>query len=224
MAAVAAAYNSHEDYDMLLKVVLIGDAGVGKTSILHTHRTRQFDKLTKATIQLDFIILDRELNGKKIRLQIWDTAGQERYRSICSLYYKKADAVLVVYDVTARESFESVPHWLHEVEKNLTYEVPILIVANKTDLEERMVKNTDGILLACRHNVPHLQCSATDLVQCDELLDIVSTLAMQHHGRLARKNESSQGARDSGLKQLHFSPGAPPRESGFMSEMKKCSC
>jgi len=104
--------NSDDNYDYLFKVVLIGDSGVGKSSLLKQFANREFKHEMKATIGVEFSIHNMMIDGKRIRTQIWDTAGQERYRAITNLYYRKATGVLLIYDITNHASFTNLYRWL----------------------------------------------------------------------------------------------------------------
>uniref|UniRef100_A0A8C6PJH6 RAB35, member RAS onco family n=1 Tax=Nothobranchius furzeri TaxID=105023 RepID=A0A8C6PJH6_NOTFU len=106
------------DYDYLFKLLIIGDSGVGKSSLLLRFADNTFSGSYITTIGVDFKIRTVELNGEKVKLQIWDTAGQERFRTITSTYYRGTHGVIVVYDVTSAESFVNVKRWLHEINQN----------------------------------------------------------------------------------------------------------
>ncbi|XP_077163883.1 ras-related protein Rab-35 isoform X2 [Paroedura picta] len=106
------------DYDHLFKLLIIGDSGVGKSSLLLRFADNTFSGSYITTIGVDFKIRTVEINGEKVKLQIWDTAGQERFRTITSTYYRGTHGVIVVYDVTSAESFVNVKRWLHEINQN----------------------------------------------------------------------------------------------------------
>ena len=125
-----------DDYDMIFKVVLIGDSGVGKSNILSRYLKNEFNFESKATVGVEFGSQKFDLNGYKIKAQIWDTAGQERYKSITNAYYKGAKGALLVYDITRRETFDSVDRWIPDLRTNGDEQVTILLVGNKCDLEE----------------------------------------------------------------------------------------
>mmetsp|Transcript_60760 Transcript_60760/g.149433 ORF Transcript_60760/g.149433 Transcript_60760/m.149433 type:complete len:537 (+) Transcript_60760:169-1779(+) len=122
-------------YDHLFKIVLIGDSNVGKTSLLTRFSDNTFTDSFIATIGVDFRVRTIQLNGKTTKLQIWDTAGQERFRTITSAYYRGADGIIIVYDVTNKDSFENVQMWLGEIDKHAQDTSSVkLIVGNKCDL------------------------------------------------------------------------------------------
>ncbi|KPI89969.1 rab7 GTP binding protein putative (RAB7) [Leptomonas seymouri] len=120
----------------LLKIIILGDSGVGKTSLMHQYVNHKFDSRYKATIGADFLTKDVEINGSVVTLQIWDTAGQERFQSLGSAFYRGADACILVFDVTQQESFAHVGSWLEEFSIQAGRRDSVL-VGNKTDLEDR---------------------------------------------------------------------------------------
>ena len=103
-------------YDHLLKVLLIGDAGVGKSSLLLRYTEDKFDEALGSTIGVDFKVKTGEADGKRVKLTLWDTAGQERFRTLTSSYYRGAQGVVLVYDVTRRATFDDLQRWLEEVD------------------------------------------------------------------------------------------------------------
>nr|CAD7587815.1 unnamed protein product [Timema genevievae] len=104
-------------YDLLFKLLLIGDSGVGKTCILFRFSDDAFTTTFISTIGIDFKIKTVELRGKKIKLQIWDTAGQERFHTITTSYYRGAMGIMLVYDITNEKSFENIVKWLRNIDE-----------------------------------------------------------------------------------------------------------
>ena len=126
-----------EPYDLLFKLILIGDSSVGKSNILLKYLKGEFDKNSKATVGVEFGTKNIMINNKKIKIQIWDTAGQERYRSITSAYYKGAKGALIVYDITRKNTFDNIDKWISDLKLNGDKNICILIVGNKSDLNEQ---------------------------------------------------------------------------------------
>ncbi|KAK7196788.1 rab7 GTP binding protein [Novymonas esmeraldas] len=120
----------------LLKIIILGDSGVGKTSLMNQYVYHRFDGRYKATVGADFLTKDVEVNGRLVTLQIWDTAGQERFQSLGSAFYRGADACVLVFDVTQQESFAHVGSWFSEFTIQAGRRDSVL-VGNKTDLEDR---------------------------------------------------------------------------------------
>uniref|UniRef100_A0AAZ3P685 Ras-related protein Rab-13 n=1 Tax=Oncorhynchus tshawytscha TaxID=74940 RepID=A0AAZ3P685_ONCTS len=104
-------------YDLLFKLLLIGDSGVGKTCVLFRFSDDAFNTTFISTIGIDFKIKTVELQGKKIKLQIWDTAGQERFHTITTSYYRGAMGIMLVYDITNAKSFENISKWLRNIDE-----------------------------------------------------------------------------------------------------------
>lgn len=127
------------EYDYLFKLLLIGDSGVGKSCLLLRFADDVYTQSYISTIGVDFKIRTIDLEGKTVKLQIWDTAGQERFRTITSSYYRGAHGIIIVYDVTDKESFENVKHWLEEINKYAADGVKKLLVGNKSDLQSKKV-------------------------------------------------------------------------------------
>jgi len=126
---------TNESYDALFKVILVGDSGVGKTSLLARLTGKSFNFNQKATIGVEFAVKTLELEGgARVKLQIWDTAGQERYRSISKSYYRGAVAGIIVYDITDHNSFEHIEKWVKELRENAKDVAVIMLCGNKRDL------------------------------------------------------------------------------------------
>ncbi|CAD8051840.1 unnamed protein product [Paramecium sonneborni] len=169
-----------EDYSDFFKVVLVGDAGVGKTHLMTRYVKGCLPKNAVPTIGIEFAGKTVALqNGKKVKAQIWDTAGQERYRGITSTHFRKAGGALVVYDVTKEKTFESVVKWMEDLRYQAEPDVVIMLVGNKIDLVEnngsaRKVQKEDAKNLAQQHKVLFEESSAVtgqNVGQCfDRLL------------------------------------------------------
>jgi len=155
-------YNSFE-YDILIKTVVIGNHGVGKSSLLRRYSDDVFEHGTKATIGVDCAWRTIEKDGHVVKMQMWDTSGSERFRAITASYYRGSHCALLVYDVTDRHSFECIPGtWLRDLTKNGTCDSAVLmLVANKCDSEgERVVSTEEGRALAERHGIGYVETSA----------------------------------------------------------------
>ena len=106
------------EYDYLFKLLLIGDGGVGKSSLILRFSDDTFTESYISTIGVDFKIRTIEIRGKSIKLQIWDTAGEEKFRTVTASYYRGAHGIIVVYDVTDQTSFTNVKQWMKEIDRN----------------------------------------------------------------------------------------------------------
>eukprot|EP00753_Platysulcus_tardus_P006842 PLAT14626.1.p1 GENE.PLAT14626.1~~PLAT14626.1.p1 ORF type:complete len:228 (-),score=100.43 PLAT14626.1:110-793(-) len=124
-----------DDYDMLLKVVMVGDSGVGKSSLLSRFSDGRFCESHLTTIGVDFGVRTVDIDGKRIKVQVWDTAGQDRFKAIARSYYHGADGVLLCYDVSEKETLDSALNmWRTEVDTYAKRDVRMMLVGNKTDL------------------------------------------------------------------------------------------
>ena len=130
-------------------------AGVGKTCLLLRYANDSFSPTFITTIGIDFKIKNIELDGKRIKLQIWDTAGQERFRTITTSYFRGAQGILLVYDVTDRGSFNSIRNWVNQIHQHADVHVNKILVGNKCDMEgDRQVKTEEGQALADEFDPP----------------------------------------------------------------------
>ena len=128
-------YNKSETHTHLYKIVLVGDAGVGKTHIINRYVKGQIPHTIIPTIGIEFATKTVTLrDGGTIKTQIWDTAGQEKYRSITSAHYRKAVGALLVYDVTKEKTFESIKRWLEEIRQHADRDIVLMLVGNKVDI------------------------------------------------------------------------------------------
>ncbi len=119
-----------------LKIVLVGNAAVGKTSIINRIIKKTFNEFNPSTVGAMFLTYLLEVDGKTYKLQIWDTAGQERLRAIAPLYYRDAHGVILVYDITARDSFEGLNSWFNDLQDKGSERTSTIVIGNKIDLNE----------------------------------------------------------------------------------------
>ncbi|KAI3990471.1 hypothetical protein MKX01_023251 [Papaver californicum] len=158
------------EYDYLFKLLLIGDSSVGKSCLLLRFSDDSFVESHISTIGVDFKISTLELEGKTVKLQIWDTAGQERFRTITSSYYRGAHGIIIVYDVTEKESFDNVKQWLIEIDRYANDTVCKLLVGNKCDLiEEKEVETETAKALADNLGISFLETSAKDSINVEQI-------------------------------------------------------
>ena len=152
-----------DNYDLILKIVLIGDSGVGKTNILSRFINNEFSLTTQATVGVEFGSKIIKKGEKLIKLQIWDTAGQERYKSITSAYYKGSKGAFVVYDISRKSTFDNVDKWIDELKNHGSEDVFIMLVGNKSDLKDkREISEEDVQKKAQLYNVAFCETSALE--------------------------------------------------------------
>ncbi len=154
-----------DKFDHLVKLLLIGDSGVGKSCMLLRFCDDEFTPSFITTVGIDFKIRKIVVDGVIFKLQIWDTAGQERFRTITNAYYRGAMGIVVTYDVTNRRSFESIPGWFDTIrEQSPDQNVCKILVGTKIDLpeESRVITREQGKAFALEHKIPFIEVSAKE--------------------------------------------------------------
>ncbi len=160
--------------DTVYKVLLLGDSTVGKTCFLLRYCDKTFQEAHLSTIGLDYRLKTMTLqNGKNIKLQIWDTAGQDRFRAITKNYYKGANGIILIYDITNLQSYENVKNWIAQIREEANPNVVIYLAGNKIDVVEelRMVKTEDGQKIADEFNLPFYETSAKSGINVNKIFD-----------------------------------------------------
>ena len=158
--------------ELAIKTLVIGDSRVGKTSLLLKYVDKSFPDEHISTIGVEYKEKLITKDGFNIRLQIWDTAGEERFRSITKSIYKNTHGVLFVYDITQKDTFANVKHWIKDTE-NIDREIRGVIVGNKIDLPDRVISKTDLDEIGEKYKMPVIETSAkegTNVNECFELL------------------------------------------------------
>ena len=137
--------DDYNQYDLSFKMIVIGDAGVGKSCLTSKATKGIFDENYSATVGFEFLTFNVRIDGKVIKLQIWDTCGQEIYRSLISSFYRNASLAMMVYAINSKESFTHIETWLKEVKLQSNPDIKIFLIGNKADLEnEREVQINDA--------------------------------------------------------------------------------
>uniref|UniRef100_A0A1D1Z1J2 Ras-related protein RABA5a n=1 Tax=Anthurium amnicola TaxID=1678845 RepID=A0A1D1Z1J2_9ARAE len=176
--------------DYLFKIVLIGDSAVGKSNLLARFARDEFYPNSKSTIGVEFQTQNLYIGGKEIKAQIWDTAGQERFRAVTSAYYRGAVGALVVYDISRRQTFDSIGRWLNELQTHSDMNVITILVGNKTDLKDaREVSTDEGKVLAEAQGIFFMETSALD---SSNVKDAFETVVKEIYAILSRKVLMSQ--------------------------------
>ncbi|XP_048514659.1 ras-related protein Rab-30 isoform X1 [Athalia rosae] len=184
--------NAMEDYKFLFKVVLVGNAGVGKTCLVRRFTQGLFPPGQGATIGVDFMIKTVEVENEKVKLQIWDTAGQERFRSITQSYYRSAHALILVYDISCQPTFDCLPDWLREIEEYASNKVLRILVGNKIDREDREIPTHVGEDFAQRHSMYFLETSAKEAENVERLfMEIAAELMEQARSKELPRYETN---------------------------------
>ncbi|XP_048112962.1 EF-hand calcium-binding domain-containing protein 4B isoform X2 [Alosa alosa] len=181
--------------DRLFKIVLVGNSSVGKTSLLRRFCNDSFHPGTSATVGIDYSVKTITVDGSQVALQMWDTAGQERYRSITKQFFRKADGVVVMYDITAQQTFTAVRQWLTSVQEGAGEDIPIMLLANKTDLEgKREVQGRMGESLAKELQLIFYECSAYSGHSVTEAMVHLARLLKEQEDREKEKTVELQGS------------------------------
>eukprot|EP00357_Protocruzia_adherens_P037301 CAMPEP_0114987554 /NCGR_PEP_ID=MMETSP0216-20121206/9072_1 /TAXON_ID=223996 /ORGANISM="Protocruzia adherens, Strain Boccale" /LENGTH=215 /DNA_ID=CAMNT_0002350165 /DNA_START=53 /DNA_END=697 /DNA_ORIENTATION=- len=163
-------------YDENVKVLLLGDGGVGKSSVLTRFAEGKYNSNFVATIGVDFKMKIIDIEGKKVRIQVWDTAGQERFRTITPAYYRSVMGVILVYDITDAQSYENVDYWMKNLEDHASPHISKLLIGNKSDLTEaRTVDYEKGKALADGYGIKFIECSAKTSENVIEAFKIIAS-------------------------------------------------
>ena len=147
--------------DITLKFLTLGDSMVGKTSIVLRFVDNIFFDQTKSTIGVDFKTKIIKFGNKYIKIKVWDTAGQERFRTITRQYYKNAEGMILIFDVTEKKTFDQVGDWVTSIMENKQKDAKVILVGNKIDCEERVITKEQGEELAQKYQLPYYETSAS---------------------------------------------------------------
>lgn len=187
------------DWDYLLKILLIGDSGVGKTSLLSKFADNFCPSQHVSTIGVDFKIRTVDVQGSKVaKLQLWDTAGQERFKAITASYYRGAHGVIIMYDCTSRESFNNCRRWIQEV-RQLAPVCICVLVGNKTDclpqsggLPAEYVSPAEGKQLADAEEMAFIQTSATQSLNIHDVFNHLAHEIVEDYTRGVQAGEEDK--------------------------------
>ena len=148
-------------FDHLVKILTIGETGVGKTCLISRYTRNEFFETHLATIAIDFKMKNMDIDKKKVKIQIWDTAGQERFAIMTNGFFKNADGILLTYSINDERSFEAVTKWMLQIRDKAPSDVNIILVGNKNDMEsDRKVSYDEGRKLAEHYGITFLEASA----------------------------------------------------------------
>ena len=202
--------DEEENYEMMFKVVLVGDSFVGKTNIMSKYLKNEFHEDSKATVGVEFGSRQFTIEGHSIKAQVWDTAGQERYKAITSAYYKGAKGAFVVYDITRKGSFESVERWVNDLLSSGDKKITILLIGNKCDLEEqRQITKEQGEEKAAKLELAFLETSAFSGQNLDKAFEMmVNEIYKKFHEEMLAENDIDiiEGGKDINLSKKQENP------------------
>lgn len=180
------------EYDHLFKLLIIGDSGVGKSSLLIRFSDNTFSGSYITTIGVDFKIRTVVINGERVKLQIWDTAGQERFRTITNTYYRGTHGVIVVYDVTNGESFANVKRWLQEIESNCDVVNKVLVGNKNDDPNRKVVITEDAQRFANQMDIQLFETSAKDNLNVEEMFLAITEQVLRHKKQTQKQVQTDQ--------------------------------
>ena len=187
------AYNKNGYFDVKYKIMVLGESRVGKTSLIKRYTKDQFGGVYLTTVGMDFQDKIIEIEDKKVRLQIWDTAGQERFRNVTKSYFQSSQGLVLVYDITDRESFEKLNFWVDNIKNNAPENAKFILVGNKCDLaNERKVSYEEGENYAKNLNIKFFEASARDGTNVNELFFYLANEIYQDN-KLKGNNNSNNG-------------------------------
>ncbi|XP_029688373.1 ras-related protein Rab-19-like isoform X2 [Takifugu rubripes] len=213
----SAAPEVEDSFDFLFKIILVGDSNVGKTCVVQSFKSGIFMEKQQNTIGVDFTVRTLDIDGKK--MQVWDTAGQERFRTITQSYYRSAHGAMVAYDITRRPTFESVSHWIREVEHYGAASVVLILIGNKSDLQaQRQVLFEDACTLAENNGaLAVLETSAKEAQNVEAAFTLMARELLARNGT----NMAEEFLRDSPQLMLSNSSHSI---LGTGASDKKCGC
>jgi len=169
---------------ILLKVIILGDSGVGKTSLMNQYVHKKFSNQYKATIGADFLTKEIMLDDKLVTLQIWDTAGQERFQSLGVAFYRGADACALCYDLTDNKSFDNLDSWMdeflvHAAPRNAD-KFPFVVLGNKADLATRRQVPANKVKTWCaqKGDIPAFETSAKEAINVEQAFHTIAKNAL----------------------------------------------
>ncbi|KAG0014373.1 hypothetical protein BGZ82_001784 [Podila clonocystis] len=172
---------------VLLKVIILGESGVGKTSLMNQYVNKKFSNQYKATIGADFLTKEVPIDDRLVTMQIWDTAGQERFQSLGVAFYRGADCCVLVFDVNNAKSFETLESWrdefLIQASPNNPENFPFVVIGNKIDMDEskRMVSQKRAMAWCqSKGNIPYFETSAKEAINVEQAFQTIAKNALQH--------------------------------------------
>ncbi|KAK6473850.1 ras-related protein rab7 isoform X1 [Huso huso] len=179
---------------VLLKVIILGDSGVGKTSLMNQYVNKKFSNQYKATIGADFLTKEVMVDDRLVFHQIWDTAGQERFQSLGVAFYRGADCCVLVFDVTAPNTFKTLDSWrdefLIQASPRDPENFPFVVLGNKIDLENRQV-TTKRAQAWCqsKNNIPYFETSAKEAINVEQAFQTIARNALKQETEVELYNE-----------------------------------
>ena len=190
--------DEENSYDLLYKIVIIGDTNVGKSNILSRYLTNEFTSNTKSTVGVELGIKFLKIKNTSTKIQIWDTAGQERFRGVTKNFMKGADGIIYAYDVTKKSSFESLKNWIFQSEE-ATEGFKKIIIGNKIDLEKERQITKETLNKFCQNrNIKGMEVSAKNDINVNECFETLAKLIIEGKSKEQLIERYSEAGRSRG--------------------------
>jgi len=188
--------------EIIYKILLLGDSSVGKTCFLMRYTDGTFQEIHMSTIGLDYKLKNVQLDdGKIVKIQIWDTAGQDRFRTITKNYYKGANGIILLYDVTNQKSFQNIKTWLDQIKEEIEQKVSLMLVGNKIDdVDKRKVTKEEGENLAKELELLFYETSAKTGENIDEAFNCLVKKTVEEHSKIEEKGTKLNQKKQKGKK------------------------
>ena len=173
--------------EYVIKILTLGDSGVGKTSIIQKFINDKFNQSMLSTIGVDFQSKVIIIDNIKVKLKIWDTTGQERFKTLTSQYYNGADGALLIFDITSKMTFDRISFWMNELnEKKKLNELGLLLIGNKIDLnDKRTVDKEEAEIFARENNINYYETSASKNININNVINDIAKQCLN----IIKKNE-----------------------------------
>eukprot|EP00942_MAST-04A_sp_MAST-4A-sp1_P007720 g7720.t1 len=199
---MARAGGYKPSYDETVKILLIGESSVGKSSLLIRFAEDSFSPELLSTVGIDYKIKTLEIKDKRVKMEIWDTAGQERFRTITTAYYRGATGIMLVYDVTSEKSFKQINEWLKLIDKHASENVVKILVANKCDVsgDKRVVSRERAQAQADEFGLKIMETSALSGLNVEDVFFEMGKLALERIESEKEELLNERNRRDNGVK------------------------
>ena len=208
---------SQSDNFINFKIIIIGDSGVGKSSLLKRAVKNLFDTSYQATIGFEFLLMHFKVNDLKFKFQIWDTCGQEMYRSLVQGFYHNSSLAIIVYNINDKKSFDNISIWLKDLRQHTDYELPVFLVGNKSDLEKE-VDTEDANSFTKNNNMTYFtECSAKSGYNVKEIFVEAAKQLYKVYNKLKNENKLPSNA-----SKLKINKADNKDENSGFKKMKCC--
>ena len=177
-----------DDFDIKLKIMVLGESMVGKTSLITRYTNDKFGGRYLCTVGIDFQKKKIEKNGKRVLLQIWDTAGEERFRNVTKNYFQASQGFVLAYDINSKESFEKVQYWVEEIKSNAEEKIKCILIGTKCDLDKREVSEEEGQNLGQKYGYKFLETSAKENININETFETLVSEIMDNFKENGRQS------------------------------------